>query len=406
MSMFKKVLRVVLPVLIVALGVLFAWRLIESKPKAKRSKPQAKAPLIRTKLIQSSSQTVAVQAQGTVQASRTLVVQPQVAGSLRWVSDALIPGGLIKKGTTLVKIDASDYALNVKEQRTGVASASAQLDIEQGQQAIAAKEWELFGKNQGKDASLALRKPQLEAAKVAVEAAEIRLSRAKLNLNRTVIKAPFNAVIQRENAERGQLVSAQSQLATLIGTDTFWVQAAVPLERLTELSVPGYNGTQGSQVDIIQSVGSSSIRRKGQVVGLLGELNGVGRLAQVMIEVDDPLGLNKPELEKAHVERGVAVPQAPLLLGSFVRVEFNVGERQNLIEIPRTSITNGDLVYVVQDGKLVARTIKIEWRRPDSVLISKGVKAGEELVLGKVSQAVDGMAVRTKNSDVKKGGKQ
>lgn len=404
MNVFKNVMRVALPLLIVALGVFVAQRLIQSKPKAKRNKPVAKAPLVQTSIVRAGAQDVAVEAQGTVRAARTLVIQPQVSGQLKWVSDSLIPGGMIKKGATLVKIDASDYTLNVKEQRTGVANASAQLDIEQGQQAIAAKEWELFGKDRSKDASLALRKPQLAAAKVALEAAQLRLSRAKLNLSRTVIKAPFNAVVQRENAERGQLVGPQSQLATLVGTDTFWVQAAVPLDRLTELSVPGYNGTDGSEVEVVQSVGSSSVRRKARVIGLLGELNGVGRLAQVMIEVDDPLDLQKKPSTAEGEESGQLPPQVPLLLGSFVRVEFKAGQRKNLIEIPRTSITNGDLVYVVEDGKLAARTIEIQWRRQDSVLVSSGVNPGDELVLGKVSQAVDGMAVRT-SKDSTKGGK-
>jgi multidrug resistance efflux pump len=69
----------------------------------------------------------------------------------------------------------------------------------------------------------------LRSAKVGVVAAESALAAAQLNVRRAGLKAPFNAFVQRAMADPGQLVNAQSQIATLVGTDSFWVQVSVPI---------------------------------------------------------------------------------------------------------------------------------------------------------------------------------
>ena len=52
----------------------------------------------------------------------------------------------------------------------------------------------------------ALRRPQKRQAQAAVDAAENRLALARLDLERTVVHAPFNALVLDESVEIGQLV--------------------------------------------------------------------------------------------------------------------------------------------------------------------------------------------------------
>ena len=54
---------------------------------------------------------------------------------------------------------------------------------------------------------LALRIPHRQKMEAALEAARSRLKEAELSLERTTIRAPFNALVQNESVDLGQLVS-------------------------------------------------------------------------------------------------------------------------------------------------------------------------------------------------------
>ena len=333
-----------------------------------------------------------VRAQGTVEAARTVNVTPQVGGRITSVADALVAGGRVSEGDTLFRIDSRDYTIALKERKAAIKDAEARLEQEKGQQQIARREWEMFGKDKGadRDASLALRKPQLEIAKLSLETAKIREESARLNVSRTRVKAPFNAIVRAENAEPGQVVGTQSNVATLIGTDTFWVRAAVPIDQIAKISIPNYNADagQGSEVVVEQDLGGGAVvRRAGKVVRLLGSLDPVGRLAQVLVEVENPLD------PKAVLPDSTG--SAPLLIDAYVSVVFGGSSSNSYVEVPRTALRDGDRAWVVtSENTLSIRELDVVWRKPSSVLVKSGVEDGERVITSKVSAPVEGMALR------------
>ncbi|MEM1349073.1 MAG: efflux RND transporter periplasmic adaptor subunit [Myxococcota bacterium] len=322
----------------------------------------------------------------------SVVVSPQVTGTITSMHENLVAGGLIQADEVLYRVDARDYRINVREQETQLLNAKAQLDIERGQQQIAKREWDLFKEQRdgSVDPSLALRKPQLEIAKVNIDAAQARLERAKLNISRTTVRAPFNGIVLSESAEEGQLVSTASQTVTLAGTDTFWVRTTVPMDKLAQIAIPGLNAAQGSQAEVVQDLGGQRVVRTGEVVRLLGELDPVGRMAQVLVAVEDPMALDEER-------QGTS----PLLLGAFVSVEFKGKESKELVEVPRVALRDGDRVFVVSgDDTLSVRDVQIAWRRPDSVLVSAGVADGEQVVVSNLGAPVEGMKLRKSGDEV------
>ena len=86
------------------------------------------------------------------------------------------------------------------------------------------------------------------------------------------------------------------------------------------------DGSKGSEVTVIQKAGSDSVSRKGHVIRLLGDLDTNGRLARLLVEVDDPLNLKNKEA------------QLPLLLGSYVTVEISGKSMDNVAELPRSAV--------------------------------------------------------------------
>lgn len=385
-----KIFKFLLPIVVLALAGALAVALVKTRPKAQKKPQQERAQLVETKPVTLSTEHLQVSARGNVVVARQLEVQPQVAGQLTYVNPELVVGGLLKSGDILAKVDRRDYQLTLDERQASVLEAQARYDVERGQQAIAKKEWELFNKNRDaeQDSGLATRKPQLQIAQVAVDSAKTRVDRAKLDLNRTTLRAPFNAIVRSESVEEGQLVTTQSRVATIVSTEQFWVQVALPLKNLADIQIPGYNAQAGSEVTIVQELGAQRLERKGKVIRILGELDAVGRMAQVIVEVEDPLNL-----KAENKERGL-----PLLLGSFVEVIFDAGERESLVEVPRVAVHDGDTVFILEQDRLKKRKVEIAWRRPDTVLIRSGLAPGELLITSRVPNPIDGMKLRVEGA--------
>lgn len=395
MTRFPKFVVVfIIPALIIGGGAAIAAKLAASREEPTRKEQVDNGTLVTVTPIVRSTQTVEVEAKGNVRPAKRLVVQPQLNGEITWINEKMVPGGVIDKGEVLFRIKALDYKIAVDQRETSVAQAEAQLRIEEGQQRVAKKEWELFkdGSDGNADPSLALRAPQKRVAEVSLDAAKSQLDMAKLNLSRTTIRAPFNLMVESENVEVGQVVGPGSPAATVVGTDHFWVQVSVPIDRLEFIDIPNVNATEGSVVTVIQTVGHQKVERTGRVVRLLGELDPVGRMARVLVEIDDPLNLSVP----GDQARGL-----PLLLNSFVTVRFNGAREMEVSEIPRTALHEGDKVHIFADGKLEIRDVTVVWRRENTVLISNGLASGDDLVTSRIPTPLPGMKLRKEAEETK-----
>jgi len=81
---------------------------------------------------------------------------------------------------------------------------------------------------------LVAKEPQLEAARAKLAGEKADLRKAKLDLERTRIQAPFNAIVRKKFVDIGSQVSGQEQLAELVGTDSYWIQASIPFSITNE----------------------------------------------------------------------------------------------------------------------------------------------------------------------------
>jgi RND family efflux transporter MFP subunit len=329
---------------------------------------------------------------GTVVPAKRVALQPEVSGRIVAQSPQLMPGGLFRKGDVILRIDPRDYETAVKQQEAAVEQARLEVQLEKGRQVIAKREWKLLEEDIALDQSsqdLALRRPQLKNANVALEAAESTLEQARLQLERTTVYAPFNAVVQEEFVDEGQFVNPQTQLATLIGTDRFWVQVSIPVDRLRWLTFSGTEASGKSNVRIVQEVtGEVSIGRSGRLARLVGDLDPVGRMARVLVEIDDPLGLN----EKKN-PAGI-----PLMLGAYVRVEIEAENAQEVFLLPRMAIREGNQVWIVdEEDRLTVRPVEVFWRSKDTVLIRNGLQEGDRVVTNSIPLPIPNMKLRIEN---------
>jgi len=377
-----------LPVIIVLIaGVIIAVLLVASRPEPEMKRKKTRATLVQVMEAQPRQEQIKVLARGTVIPAQELQLSAEVSGRITKVNPKLVPGGYLKKGDLIAKIDNRDYNAVVSQRRAQFKEAETNFKIEEGRQEIARREWEIMNKSlgvSGSSSDLALRKPQLENAKAAVKSARSALYQARLNRGRTVIKAPFNAIVRKKSVDVGQVVTQQTSLATLIGADRYWVQVSVPVSRISLVNLPDSEGEGGARATITHNADGVVVIRKGEVIRLLGDLETSGRMARLLISIDDPLGLNSEE-------KGL-----PLLINAYVRVEIEGRGVNDVFVIPRTAIREGDRIWIMDESnRLKVRPVNIIWRRVEDVLIKDGISAGERIITSGIPTPIPGMALRT-----------
>lgn len=385
-----RVLKVVLPAAILALAIGAAAVLLATRPSAGRAQPQAKAALVKEQPATRQDKAATFEVMGTVTAARETELKARVSGHVLSLGGAFAPGGLLRKGQTALRLDDADYRLAVRQAESAVVTAKADLDLELGQQRVAEAQLEMLKEAAGTvdgDTSLALRKPQLAQARAALEDAEASLEQARLNLARTTVSAPFNALVTERSVNLGAQVSTSDALGTLVDTDEYWVQAAVPVERLHWMRFSGGDGP-GSPAEIIAR--SQPDPRSGHVLRVTGALAESSRMALVLISVPDPLGL--------------AGGEPPLLLDEYVTVRITGRVIPDVVPLPRSALREDAKVWIDQNGKLDIRPVAVAWRERDTVYLSSGVEPGEMIVLTDISGATQGMALRVQDGAGASGG--
>lgn len=373
--------------LLIVVAAIWAYRYqMRTSPSARRKKPPPRAKLVQVIPIQKDNCTTMVIADGIVMPAQRVTLRPQVTGQIVELSGDVVPGGFVQAGQKLMAIDHRDYEILVRQRQSDVAKAVKDLKVEQGNQAVARQEYELLGEViTEEDRELVLREPQLASSQAAQESAQAALEKAQLDLTRCDIAVPFNAVIQEKHVDLGATVSLNANLVTLIGTNEAWIEVKVWIDKLKWLTVPRRNGDSGSSVTIKNTLAWGADRyRAGRVVCLLGELETQGRLARLLVAVDDPFCL-KPENRD--------LPQ--LLMGSYVSAEIKGRTLTSVFPIKRSYLRDNDSVWIMDDtGQLEIRPVQITFRGPDQVYVTEGLREDEQLVVTDIAAPVPGMPLR------------
>lgn len=376
-------LQILLPLAVLALAWVFARGLMDSAPQAgRRPPPERQARLVEVIEAQRVSRPVRVEAYGEVHPAREVVLRAQVAGRVLSVHPDLVPGGRLAAGSTVARIEPRDYELALAQARGELTRAQAELALEQGQQAVAQREFELLGQQASPaERRLMLRAPQLETAQAAVAAARAKLAAAELALERTAVRAPFAAVVLERGVVEGSMVGASSDLARLAGTERWWVELAVPVAELRWIEVAGADSA-GSRVRIHDAAAWGAERyREGRVVRLLGALEEQGRMARLLVEVEDPLGVRDPSLPR-------------LLLGAFVRAEIEGRVLDNAFPLDPAWLHDGDQVWIMTAAdRLEIRPVQVA-HRGGTVLVTGGLEHGERIITTPINAAAAGMPLR------------
>jgi len=339
--------------------------------------------LVETQNITLGNYPVKIEVMGQVRAAREAALQAQISGEVIEVSPEFIPGGSFKKGDVILKIDPSEYDLDVQMKQAALNQSRAALTIEKGQQSIAKEELKILQNTTGRKLNgtdLALRKPQMEQANADIAAAQASLDMAKLNLSRTTLTAPFNALVTARNTNVGNVISLQETLATLVSTDEYWINIEVPVNDMHWLDA--------QNTKAVISLNNDRAARDGSLLKIVGTINSQSRLADIIVRVPDPLGLTQ-ENEST----------SPLIIGDFVPVTLIGKSLINAVRLPQSYIRDGQTLWIMRDGKLVTQPVSIDYTDRTYAYISSGLNEGDQIITSNIITPVNGMDIKVHNDD-------
>jgi RND family efflux transporter MFP subunit len=156
-------------------------------------------------------------------------------------------GQVVERGALLVRLDAGDFDLAVRQAEAALEAvrARAQLARAQLERARALKE-------QGFISSEALNQRESEARAAAAEAAssEAALASARRALGKSVVRAPFRAIVRERLASVGEIASPGTPLLRVLDASRIEVSAQVHNEDAGELP-------RVKQVDFVDQAGKA-----------------------------------------------------------------------------------------------------------------------------------------------------
>ena len=304
------------------------------------------------------------QGAGRIQSRYVSQVGFEVGGRL--TSREVDVGAVVKKGQKLAQLSAVDY-------QNKVTAAEADLTAAKAAVAQAAPQEERYrilianGHTTRPVYENALK--ALQSAEAQVQSAEANLRIAKNQLSYTELLAPDDGVVTATPADPGQVVSAGQKVVEISRSSEREAVFAVASEHIVHAKL-------GMPVKVwLQS-------RPGIAV--------MGSIRQISPEADSTTGTYE-------VKVALASPPPEMRLGAVVvgRAET---EGPEVISVPSNALLqsgDGPQVWVVaEDGTVHRRAVELLEFSADSIVISRGLSAGEKVVTAGVNSLAEGQPVK------------
>jgi membrane fusion protein (multidrug efflux system) len=348
----------------------------------KRDSASAPPPSIpEVHFIEATYQTVPDEPEfiGEAEASRIVEIRSQVTGIMkdRFFSE----GRDVHRGDPLYQIDPVPFKAAYASAKARVSQAKARL-VQAHQNLSRVKPLLAEQAVSQKDYDDAVAEEL--AAKAALEAAEGDVIKAKFDLDNTLIVAPSDGLIERTRYYEGRLVTAQTDLLTIIHQmDPMYVIVSAPESFLLK-----------RRRDII----AKRIEHPGiyKLTGIITFADGTTYPHEGVLDFAD-VGL-RAETGSRQARVVFPNPDRVLMPGQFVTVRFHGVSKPNSILIPQRAVQqgpSGPVVYVLGDGnKVEIRDVKATVWQGNDWLIEDGLRAGERVMVDGFTRAMPGAEVK------------
>lgn len=350
------------------------------KPPAEKEKVD-NTPIVAVEEVSVAPMTLTVSSYGIVKPKYETSLVAQVSGQIVELSPEFVRGGFVKQGEVLAMIDQSDYQAALIDAEASLATARAALEEEVAKGKVAEEEWKQI--TDASPTELSLRKPQLAQELARVKAAQASVLRAERNLERTVIKAPYDAMIEQRNVGLGSFVGTGSEVGKVLNTEVAEVRLPVADNQLQFLLEQG----KEANVDLVGTFSGIETTWSAGIVRSEGVIDNTSRMSYLVAEVKDPYNLKQAE------------GKTPLRYGSYVNANIYGRELARATVFPMHLVVNNRVAILNDESKLEYVDIEIVRQMGADVVVSSGLASGDRIIVSALDFPIDGMQLSLPGND-------
>jgi len=377
------------PLLLVLGAIAVTIIMFLSQPEPVKAAAPEAALAVKTQILKSTSVTLEVESQGTVQPRTRTTLISEVSGAVLEVSEQFIVGGTFGAGDVLLSLDPTDYEVALQRAEAQLISANAKLELEKARAIQAAKEWQMTGRPQSEAPILALRKPYLAEAEANILQSKAEVKRAKQKLEKTKIRAPYAGMVAFKSADVGQYVTTGSRLGETFAIDFVEVRLPLTERDLARMDALTFKGIPSeSMVTLSGSVNGKQREWLAEVVRSEGVVNEINRSQYLVARMSDPYGISGS---------GDSV-SPPLLVGTFVTAKLKGKVLEDVFELPRSALLQGSKVATVDSQtRMNIRAVDVIFS-DDSFYYVTGLNDGVQVITSALGTPIEGLKLLLRNS--------
>jgi multidrug efflux system membrane fusion protein len=348
----------------------------DEKPGAPRIQPIERGVPVPVKAVVKRTVPVSLDYFGTTEAIRVVALQAKVTGHLARQSAA--DGSDVKQGDLLYLLDPRDYQAALDQNKAQEARDTAALDYARARQernaALIKQGW--VSKDTFDQVT-----SSMDQAKAAIAVDRALIQTAELNLGYTEIRAPFDGRLGRSQLHEGSLVTvAGTAFNTLVQLNPIYATFNPSERDLNRISEAAARGAVEAEILLSDDTGQ---RLHGKLAFLDNSIDRTTGTINARVIVDNP--------------------NSTVLPGQYVRLRLHVADLPDALLVPQAAIGSnqiGKFVYVVgADNKAEQRYLSLGPADDDLVVVSKGINASDEVIVGNLQKIGPGTVVRAKAAD-------
>lgn len=330
------------------------------KPKEMEKPKQKPIPVVNVVTVSKESIPIFYTANGTTLAKISATLKPQVSG--RVIKLFVEEGQRVKAGQTLAVIQPEKEDYQVESQ---LATINQLEQTYLNKKSIYERRKQLYEKE-------LIAKEELDNAKTDMEVALNQLNAAKANLkefirqkNETVIKAPFDGILEKRFISIGDYVDSQTKMFYVIKLSPIWFTFDLPQVYIKNIKL-------GDSIDL--------------------EIDGIGKETGKVDYISSSLNENSLITVKAILNNNNETIKENMYGKAFVKLENVEG-----FKIPEQAVQligNDNFVYIVDQNKTKKILVKVVIQEPGYVYITGNLKEGDKVIISNLMNIKDGIEIK------------